>query len=92
VDIEEERLKLTPVLIGPKKRLMFKEFLEILEITDQWKTHADLKLFMNLKEIWVSLITMELTEAIIQETNKNSLMQLSLRKVLSNLLSKSLKS
>ena len=92
MDIEEELLKLTPVLIGPKKRLMFKEFLEILEITDRWKTHADLKLFMNLKEIWVSLITMELTEAIIQETNKNSLMQLSLRKVLSNLLSKSLKS
>jgi len=71
---------------------MFKEFLVILETIDQWKTHADLKLFMNLKEIWVSLITMELIEAIIQETNKNSLIQLSSRKVLSNLLSKSLKS
>jgi hypothetical protein len=88
LDIEEEQQMLIPVLIGHRKRLMSKEFLEISATTVLWKILADLMLLMQLKEILVLAITMELIEPTIQEMNKNRLMQHNLKKVLLNLHSK----
>jgi hypothetical protein len=88
LDIEEEQQMLIPALTGHRKRLMSKEFSEILVTTVLWKILADLMLLMQSKEILVLAITMELTEPTIQEMNKNRLMQLNLRKVLLNLHSK----
>jgi hypothetical protein len=88
LDIEEEQQMLIPVLTGHRKRLMYKEFSEILVTTVLWKILADLMLLMQSKEILVLAITMELTEPTIQEMNKNRLMQHNLKKVLLNLHSK----
>jgi hypothetical protein len=88
LDIEEEQQMLIPVLTGHKRRLMSKEFLEILATTVLWKILADLMLLMQLKEILALVITMEPIEPTIQEMNKNRSMQHNLRKVLLNLHSK----
>jgi hypothetical protein len=88
LDIEEEQQMLIQVLTGHRKKLMSKEFLEILATTVLWKILADLILSMQLKEILVLVIIMEPIEPTIQEMNKNRLMQLNLRKVLLNLHSK----
>jgi hypothetical protein len=88
LDIEEEQQMLIPALTGHRKRLMSKEFLEILATIVLWKILEDLMLLMQSKEILVLAITMELTEPTIQEMNKNRLMQRNLKKVLSSLHSK----
>jgi hypothetical protein len=44
LDIEEEQQMLFPALTGHRKKLMSKEFLEILATTVQWKILADLML------------------------------------------------
>jgi hypothetical protein len=88
LDIEEEQQMLIPVLTGLKRRLMSKEFSEILVTTVLWKILADLMLLMQSKEILVLAITMEPIEPTILEMNKNRLMQHNLRKVLLNLHSK----
>ena len=93
LDIEEELQMLILVLIGLKRRLRFKEFWETLETIVQQKILAELTLFRLLKETLVLVITLEEhTEHQIQETSKTNWMQLNLRRALSNLPSKNLRS